>query len=212
MGVNVLREYVRTVLGEGHKRFDMEVFRKLKGIPALDEYLLTHAKKLGLGASRSAWDTGHGYVIKIAHGEDDKWQNEHEANLHACSGRSIVVPAVLARSRDYLWIAVEKVKPVTGVALDAAVKKMTGTKMGRFDLNKLMSLVNYYSTFTKKGDRPPSDSVNVFKTHEELLTKNDWYRELFRLVDKKCIEVNELHDENWGVRSSGVLVLLDPGL
>lgn len=210
--MQLLREYIDVVLSEGKKPFDMEEFRVLKGSDAW-EYVDFRCRVLGAGVGREVFDTGLGYVIKMAKQHmpgmhqttGGKRQNRREAGIGKCDPTA-PVPKVYAYAADFSWIAVEKVKPVPWTRIDAAVRRLTKSKLHRaLDLDGVIELLNTVQHPRSVAREDRNDYVKLYET-------SPWFASLVDLVKHCKLDPDDFHNGNWGTTDDGRLVLLDPGL
>ena len=200
------------VLLEKKQPFDMEEFRALKGDDAW-EYLDFRCKVLGSGVGREVFDTGLGYVIKMAKKHKPgmhqttggKRQNRREANIGRCDPTA-PVPKVYAYAPDFSWIAVEKVKPLNWSKIDTAVKRLTKSRLHHaLDLDGVIELLNIVSHPGEFPRHMRNDYVKLYET-------SPFFASLVDLVKSCGLDPDDFHNGNWGMTEDGRLVLLDPGL
>jgi hypothetical protein len=206
MGVKLLREYVRQVLLEKKQPFDMVTFRKLSG-EAAEEYLDFHAKTVGAGVGRTAYDVGDGSVIKWAINKGGVKANKREAMMVKCASPGAPVVPVRDAAPGHAWILVDKVQHILGKKLDRATKMVTGLA----SMEDLMyAIADGIERFDPKQGTSP-DYSDQSEVHQRLYKTNEWYRALFDTVKACKLNPYELHGDNWGLDENGDLVLLDAG-
>lgn len=212
MAVKLLREYVREVIREARvKPFDMAHFKSLKTEDEAQEYLDFHAKVIGAGMGRTAFDVGGGVVVKMAQNHNGNRQNESEATILSCSPNA-PVPKLHDTSLKVLgnhaWIVVEKVRPLVGrKRIDAAVNAMVRECDSLDDLISLIwaGMHESYAADDKE------QHARLERFHEVLYRTNPWYRGMFDLFNRCELDMDEMHEANFGVNSEGVMVMLDTG-
>lgn len=212
MSVSLLRRYVREVIKEARaKPFDMGHFKSLKTEDEAQEYLDFHAKVIGAGMGRTAFDVGNGLVVKMAQNHNGNRQNESEATILSCSPDA-PVPTLHDTSMkslgNHAWIIVDKVTPLKGRKnIDAAVSNMVRQCDSLDDLIALIwaGMHESYAADDKE------QHARLEKYHRMLRKSNPWYRGMFELFNKCELSPDEMHEANFGVDAGGRMVMLDTG-
>ncbi len=210
--MKLLRQYVREALTEAPTRsFDMKHFRSLKSMKDAQEYLDLHAKVIGSGMGRTAFDVGDALVVKMAQNENGLNQNEVEATTLRCAPGA-PVPKLFGTSTNSLgthaWIMVEKVRPLKGRSqIDAAISKMVKECDSLDDLLDLIQAGMSESYIAQDKEA----HARAERFHNALYASNAWYKGMFDLMHKCELDIDELHEANFGVNTQGITVLLDPG-
>jgi len=206
----LLRSYVGLVILErrAKERFSMADFRSLRDRHAMAAYLGTHAGVLGRGLDREVYDTGLGYVVKLAKDAAARDQNKHEVRVASRFPQQLVVP-FLVHDADFWWIAAKKVRNLAPREVDARIEQLTGLSNTDQLENAIragcIALGKYRVWLTRYGD------VDAWKArHERLMGHNEWYAELFNAVVKH--DVRDLNEGNWGLDERGNLVIIDLGV
>lgn len=212
--VQRLRQLIREASGpeEWGTKFSLEVFRDLTDHATIEDYLMTWDTHFREGSGRIVFDVGESYVIKLARQyTNGVKENKREAGISSCAPPGAPVVQVIDAAPDYLWIACTKVEPITGAALNQAVKATVGLA----DHQDLMDVIDagvMVKRYPNEKDKNfPEDWVELVPKHEKLHRTNEWYRALFDTVVGCRLMPGELHEGNWGLDENGDLVLLDAG-
>lgn len=226
---------VSQVLFEMKSGFNWSEFKAIDNHLKRFKYLERHAKFLGTGSSRAAFQLGPKHVLKIANtraydevSPKGTAQNEMEVDVYTNPKTKPVVAKVFDYGPDYIWIVAEYVKPLNGnfqkelgfnqLALERAVELLQRHDGDKDKTEKYIdkSLARWKSKL-QSGEVPPDelqykiDSIKDFEeAHKALQHPIVFY--IWHLIKDVGVDFSDLvRSEHWGTTSDGRLVVLDYG-
>lgn len=179
--------------------FSVEHLRSLKTPEDIQTYCYeTLGKETMNGAARLTWVIDDTQVIKVVYQENGAIQNQHEVRNSECLGERFAVKVLDYDQQRFFWVIEERVKgfPTAHVVPEFVemMNKVLGTNYD--DWYPIMQLF-FQGTDPEK---------------EELMAKNEWFRDIVHALDQCDVGSHDLHPGNWGIRpGTGELVILDLG-
>lgn len=170
-------------------KFDFEEFKKINNVKEILIYLNKFLKKLGEGSSRVVFDLNNQYVIKAAILENiDEGTHQNESEAKVSKILNDVVAHVVNNHKDYLWIIVEKAKPL----------KDQKELINVLNLSSPLDLGLLFAKFPPKG-------------HKLLKEPNPIALKVSKLTNNKILPRDVIKSDSWGFTLDNRLVLIDYG-
>ena len=179
-----------------------DVLSQLNNIPNLQNKRDLAQKSLpyiNKGETRIVYEFGEGKVLKLALFPAGIEDNTNEVELFQCSGPKFLAE-IFAHAPDFSWIVMEKVMVVPEDRLIRKLKQLTGHQ---FRKAYEFGYVIHYGR-DGWGEYAP--------LYKQLTETSEWFREFDNTVAHCKIGMNDLHENNLGIRyDAGDLVVLDYG-
>lgn len=178
----------------------MREFRAIDDIDAMDDYLSSHASFIDDGIDRSVFDTGLGYVIKLAKKTgmfgSGVYANKAEIDALRCVPK-LVVPSFMVYDKKFRWIAVEKVRSVSRSELNKLIYDLSGGEASSFvEFTRMVSDGRYDPRYAER--------------YASATRSSEWFKAMDTAVS--TCGITDIHDGNFGVTNDGRLVLIDMGV
>jgi len=153
--------------------------------------------KISCGSYRCVYDLGDGKAVKVAKTNEAVGQNAEEVEFFQCLGD--YAPAVFERDPDFFWVVVEKVRKISEQDFKNTLVQEFGLpeRIIRYGLEEwLMGAL--------KGSVHP-----LIQNDLNTLMDNPWFRSLVLKLQFCDLSAEDLAPKNWGVTTSGNLVIVD---
>ena len=174
--------------------FSIEHLDELNDLDEITKYAQAHLKRLGAGASRTAYAVNDKQVLKIVQYPSAARENENELRHIKCLG-SAYAPIVFDYDREsHFWILEERLQPIMGEELFDKIESLIGYKFKGW-----MELKDFFAGI--------GSGYADNRLLDELTAKSPWLKALADEIEGCNVGHHDFHDENWGVRpSTGELV------
>lgn len=189
----------------------LEALSSLTDLMSIKRHLRASFKLIGSGEWRDVYDAGS-MVIKVVKDDSDASLDHNANEVRIARSASARVPLIIDTSKqitgDYEWIAVERVTPLSSADLDRVIAQQCPP------LKNLRQLRVVIEAGLSDGRFAPDREAfaEAERMHDKMCKSCRTYKEIFDTIYKNDLRAGEeLHDENWGVRANGDLVLLDAG-
>jgi hypothetical protein len=197
-------EFLKEMIGvmvqeETEHGFNLSALKTLKNLEDVHRYCYeTLGNETMNGATRMTWIIDDSKVLKVVYREKDSNENQNEVKNAKCLGERYAVKIFDYDHEQFFWVVEERVKgfPTAFVVPEFVemMNRILGTNYD--DWFPIMQLF-FHGTNPEK---------------EELMSNNEWFREIVHKLENCEVGSHDLHPGNWGIRqSTGELVILDLG-
>ena len=169
-------------------------------------------KPIGEGSGRVVYGIDDQKVIKIAKTPAAFKYNENEFKLFNCNKQlgAKYLARVFEKGEDSSWVTMEKVTPVKGQQeLNQRLNQLVGKGADGQDV--FSDDINIGPMIERARGSNPNQKSILIKKFNEINKPSTWFSDLYKLLVGCKISAHDLRPDNWGVRNSGELVILDFG-